>query len=213
VKREELVAALGRRFARFATNVVVPRPRLWRVFRPLVRRQFDALAPAWNAMRTADSFAAYEAALAALPEAPAHALDLGTGTGLGAFAIARRFPQAEVVGADLSERMIEEARRLTTADVGDRVRFEVADASRLRYPDGAFELVALANMIPFFDELARIVAPGGHVLVSFSGGAGTPIYVPPGRLRAELGTRGFSDFADFAAGAGTAMLARKGDRT
>ena len=99
--------------------------------------------------------------------------------------------------------MIEEARRKIPPELEGRVRFEVADASRLPYSDGSFALVALMNMIPFFDELARVTAPGGAALFSFSGGAGTPIYVPPDRLRAELARRGFAEFADFAAGNGT----------
>jgi len=69
----------------------------------------------------------------------------------------------------------------------------------------------LANMIPFFDELERVVSPGGHVVFMFSAGPETPIWVPPERLRKELESRGFSDFADFEAGVGTALLARKGD--
>jgi len=48
--------------------------------------------------------------------------------------------------------------------------------------------------------------------VAFSGGAETPIYVPPDRLRRELGRRGFADFADFSTDPGTALLARKGVR-
>jgi hypothetical protein len=68
-------------------------------------------------------------------------------------------------------------------------------------------------MIPFFDELARVVKPGGQALFAFSMGAGTPIYVPAERLRTELGRRGFTEFAEFAAGNGTALLARKGDRS
>ena len=59
---------------------------------------------------------------------------------------------------------------------------------------------------------ARVTAPGGYVLFSFSGGPETPIWVPPERLRQELGERGFTDFADFQADAGTAFLARKADR-
>jgi len=77
--------------------------------------------------------------------------------------------------------------------------------------DGSFDLVVLANMIPFFDELARVVAPDGRVVFSFSAGPETPIWVPPERLRRELGVRGFSDFADFAAAGGTALLARRGE--
>jgi len=126
--------------------------------------------------------------------------------------IARRFPDAEVVGADLAQRMIERARGNLTDDLGARVRFEVADASRLPYGDGSFELVGLSNMIPFFDELVRVLAPGGFLIVAFSGGAGTPIYVATERLRAELERRGFMDFAEFSTDPGTSLLARKGER-
>ena len=205
--------AIGRKFARIVTNVVVRRPRLWRVFRPLLRKQFDTLAPRWDKMRSADAFAPHIAALDAIEPPPARVLDLGTGTGSAAFAIAERFPAAEVVGADLSEQMIEHARRRIPDGDEGRIRFDVADASRLPYRDKSFDLVSLANMIPFFDELARMVAPGGHILLSFSGGAGTPIYVAPERLRSELSARGFADFADFEAGTGTAFLARKVDRS
>jgi SAM-dependent methyltransferase len=194
----------GQRFARIATDVVVRRPALWRVFRGPLRRAFDRLAPVWDGMRLPDSFAPVEAGLAALPTAPQRVLDLGTGTGAVAGLVADRFPEADVTGVDLSPKMIEVAR-----GKGTRVRFEVADAERLWYGDGAFDLVTLGNMIPFFDELARVTASRGHVLLAFSGGDQTPIYVPPERLRAELGSRGFVEFADFSAGRGTALLARK----
>ena len=207
----ELEAELGRRFARLTTDTVVARPRLWRVFRRLTRAQFDRLAPTWTGLRSPEAFAALERSLEALPESPRRALDLGTGTGLAAFAVARRFPEAEVVGVDLSERMVEQARASTPPPLEGRVTFQSGDAERLPFADGSFELVTLANMIPFFDELARVVAPGGHVVFSFSSGPQTPIWVPPERLRRELEGRGFADFADFEGGAGTALLARKGD--
>ena len=209
---EDLRVAAGRRFARLATNVVTRAPALWPVFRGLIGAQFDALAPRWEQIVSVEHLAPYEAALASL-DSPSRALDLGTGTGVGAFAIARRFPDAEVVGADLSDRMIAEARKKVPPELSDRLRFEVADASRLPYANDSFDLVAHVNMIPFFDELARVTAPGGAALFSFSSGAGTPIYVPPERLRAELSARGFAGFADFAAGNGTALVARRGRGT
>jgi ubiquinone/menaquinone biosynthesis C-methylase UbiE len=203
---------LGRRFARLVTDIVVRRPRLWFLLRGPLRVQFDRLAPRWDSMRSADAYKPYEAALEALDPPPRRALDLGTGTGGAALAVARRFREAEVVGADIAERMIEQARRNLPDDLRARVRFDVADASKLPYRDGEFDLVGLSNMIPFFDELGRVVARGGFLIVAFSGGAETPIYVSPERLRRELAARGFSDFADFSTSPGTALLARKRDR-
>ena len=204
-----MLEQLGRRFARFTTNQVLARPRAWRVLRRLMRLQFDRLAPVWDSMRGPESLAPFEAALEAVDPPPRRVLDLGTGTGMGAFTVARRFPEAEVLGVDVALKMLARARANTPAELIGRVRFEKGDASRLPYPDGAFDLVTLANMIPFFDELARVVAPGRWVLFAFSAGPETPIYVRPERLRAELSTRGFMDFAEFAAGNGTALVARK----
>jgi SAM-dependent methyltransferase len=203
---------LGRKFARLSTNAVLRSPRLWHLFRPLVRKQFDSIAREWDTMRDPAHLAPYEAALTAVDPAPARALDLGTGTGQGAFAIARRFPRTEVVGVDLAEAMLAEARRKTPAELADRVRFETGDASALSFPDASFGVVAHANMIPFFDELVRVLAPGGQAVFAFSLGPATPIYVTPERLRKELERRGFTEFAEFAAGQGTALLARKANR-
>ena len=204
---------LGQKFARLATNALVRNPHVWRFFRGLMRRQFDALAPEWDSILMEDHLASYDRALEALPSPPRRVLDLGTGTGVGAIAIARRFPEAEVVGVDLAEKMIERARAKVPAELRERVRFELGDASQLPFADASFDLVAHANMVPFFDELARVLAPDGWTLFSFSGGAETPIYVPFDRLRRELTRRGFSDFADFDTGRGTALLARKAHRS
>jgi ubiquinone/menaquinone biosynthesis C-methylase UbiE len=200
---------VGRKFARFTTNQVVRRPWAWRLLRRLTRLQFNRIAPVWDQMRAADAFASLAAALDSIGSPPKRALDLGTGTGRAAFILARRYPEAEIMGADLAAAMLDEARERTPPELADRVRFHEADAERLPYPDASFDLVTLANMIPFFDELARITAPGGSVVFSFSGGPETPIYVPPELLRKELSKRGFADFADFAAGDGTALVARK----
>jgi ubiquinone/menaquinone biosynthesis C-methylase UbiE len=181
---------------------------LWRLFRRPLERQFTRVAPRWEALRRPSHLAPFEAALE-LVESPTHALDLGTGTGAAARAIARRFPDCDVVGVDLAPGMVEEARRVLPPELADRVRFERADGAGLPFGDGAFDLVGLANMIPFFDELARVTAVGGTAIFSFSNGPATPIYVPTERLRAELARRGFDDFREVAAGSGTAFIARK----
>ena len=203
--------AIGKKLARLTTNVVTRNPRAWRLFRPVMEWQFGQLAPQWDeiARASADHLAAHGLALDALESPPRRVLDLGTGTGAGAFALAARFPDAEVVGFDLAPEMIEHANQKLSPELAQRVRFEVGDASSLPYESASFDLASHVNMIPFFDELARVLAPGGHAVFSFSGGAETPIYVPFERLRAELSRRGFADFAEFQSGRSTALLARR----
>jgi ubiquinone/menaquinone biosynthesis C-methylase UbiE len=137
-------------------------------------------------------------------------LDLGTGSGAVARHLAARWTGAQVTGADVSEGMIAAARNSATTD---RERYVAADASSLPFADGAFELVALNNMIPFFDELARVTADGGHVAVAYSRGPQTPIWVPLDRVQRELGQREFTHFATFSVGEGVSLLARKRDRS
>ena len=164
---------------------------------------FDRIAPTWEARLRPEHLDALRLALDGLP-APARVLDVGTGTGVAARSLAEWYEDAEVVGIDLAPAMVAEAERR-----GGRACFQVADASRLPFPDGAFDLVVLMNAIPFFDEIARVTAPGGTAAVSFSRGAETPIFVPESTLRRELGRRGFSDFAVFAAPPATAFRARR----
>jgi len=194
------------------TDVVVRRPWLWPLFRRPIRAQFDRLASGWDAMRDPQHLVPYERALERIAGPVQDALDVGTGTGAGALAIARRFPGAVVVGIDVSSTMLDEARRHLSADLADQVTFRVGDAASLPFDSGAFDLVAHANMIPFLDEIVRVLRPGGWTLFAFSSGAETPIYVTPGTLRQELESRGFTEFAEIAAGRGTAILARRAQR-
>ena len=181
----------GQRLVRIVTTVVVRVPFAWRFFRGPLTRTFDRLAPGWEGRISEERLAPVRVALGALAAPPAEL-----------------WPEAAVVGADLSPGMIDEARR-----IGGRVHYDVADASALPYPDEAFDLVTLSNMIPFFDEVARVTAPGGSVIVAFTMGDRTPIFVPFERVRTELERRGFSHVADFDAGTGTTLLAKKADRS
>ena len=191
------------RQARRITNVVVRFPFLWPLLRGRMTKLFDDVAPHWDAMTSPERLVAFEAALEHVLGEPRAILDLGTGTGDGAIALAQHWPDAEVVGVDVSREMLEEARRKAP-----QLRFEVGDGSALDVPDGAFDLVAMNNVIPFVDELARIVRSGGHVLFAFSRGDETPIYVPPGLLKRKLSRAGFEITAEIGAGPGTAMVAR-----
>jgi ubiquinone/menaquinone biosynthesis C-methylase UbiE len=194
----------GQRFARLVTVLVVRVPLLWRVFRRPLTRNFDRLAPEWDSTRVSrERLAPMVAALESLPDPPARALDVGTGTGAVARLVAELWPAAEVTGVDASAGMIAEARRLGSE------RYEVADASRLPFDAASFDLVTLNNMIPFFDELERITKPGGLLAIAFSMGPRTPIWVPLATVRSNLERRGFAHVADFFVGPGVALLARK----
>jgi ubiquinone/menaquinone biosynthesis C-methylase UbiE len=198
----------SQRFARLVTDAVVRRPFLWHVFRRPLQAMFDRLAPTWETRIGPHHLWALDRALENVVS-PVRILDLGTGTGVVAKALAERYPDAEVVGIDLSPAMIEEAGRKLPPEFEPRVAFQVGDASALLSPDGDFDLVVLSNMIPFFDELARVIAHEGRLVLSFSRGAETPIYVQPEVLRYELGRRGFAEFAEFSAPPATAFRAKK----
>ena len=187
------------------------RPRVWRLFRSPLRKQFDRLAGAWEERVGPEGLVPLGAALDRLPSPPRQVLDLGTGTGKAARVVAKRFPEAQVVGVDLSPQMIEIARKVLPEELGSRIRFDVADASALPFDDGVFDLVILLNMFPFFEELARVTSPGGRALFAYSFGSETPIYVPPETLRERLGPLGFAGFEELTAGAGSALLATRGE--
>ena len=97
---------------------------------------------------------------------PESILDVATGTGDLALELQRRCPEAKMLGTDFCPEMLAHA---TKAGVQET---EVADAMNLRFADGEFDLVTVAfglrNMSNWADavkEMARVIKPGGHLLV------------------------------------------------
>lgn len=195
-------------------NAVVARaPWLWPVIRRPVQGFFDNLAAGWDDRTGAgsvDHLSPLAAACERVRPAPERILDIGTGTGAGALFLAREFPQARVRGVDLSEEMIRAARAKVELDPEARIAFKVADASALPYPDGHFDLVTQVNMPPFFEEVARVLAPGGHVIVVATSGASTPFYTPDAVLRRGFKRRGIETVESGEAGRGTWFVGRSG---
>jgi ubiquinone/menaquinone biosynthesis C-methylase UbiE len=177
-----------------------------------VRRFFDRLAGGWDERIAPDSpehLAALVAALDRLETAPRRALDIGTGTGAAALMVARRYPEARVVGIDISPRMIEAARAKVPDDLATRVELSVADAGSLPFEDAGFDLIVQISVPAFFDEIARVLTPGGHVVVVSSLGAATPFHTPERILRDGLARRGVQEVATGSGGRGTFFIGRR----
>ena len=95
------------------------------------------------------------------------ALDSGAGTGALAFALAPLV--REVVGVDLDEERLEAARRLAPANV----TFVAGDAAALPFEFGTFDLAGSLRVLHHarrpelvVAELARVVRPGGRILLA-----------------------------------------------
>ena len=99
-------------------------------------------------------------------------LDCATGTGDLALAFKRRVGEGgRVVGTDFCAEMLESA-PAKAAHEGLEVQFQVADALALPFPDATFEVASIAFGIRNVDdpvkclrEMARVVRPGGRVVV------------------------------------------------
>jgi ubiquinone/menaquinone biosynthesis C-methylase UbiE len=97
-------------------------------------------------------------------------LDVGTGTGHTALAFA---PHVEfVVGLDITEAMLDQARKLAAQREVENVSFERGDAMAMDYATDSFDLVTcrvcahhFARPQPAVSEMARVLRPGGVLLI------------------------------------------------
>jgi SAM-dependent methyltransferase len=91
---------------------------------------------------------------------PARVLDLGCGLGASSIALARAYPRIRVLGVDLDEVSVTEARaEAAQAGVADRVTFEVGDAAQAA-PEAPFDLVTI------FEALHDMGDPEGALRVT-----------------------------------------------
>jgi SAM-dependent methyltransferase len=106
----------------------------------------------------------------------ASVLDLGCGPGTDLAWLAARYPGRRLAGIDVSGRMVELARR-NLAGRGARIERGCAEDIPRLFPDERFELVysffGPLNTEPHLERaaaaLARAVAPGGVLVLSFVG--------------------------------------------
>ena len=107
------------------------------------------------------------------PFAPKTLLDIATGTGDFAILAAKMLKPEKLIGADISEGMMEIGRQKVKAEGLDSiVSFEKEDCLNLSYADGTFDAVTAAFGIRNFadldkglKEMQRVLKPGGHLSI------------------------------------------------
>ncbi len=135
------------------------------------RRWFDTVAPEWDAIRRVFNDDAHRAkAICRLIPAGLTVADVGTGTGILARELAGL--GVKVVGVDHSPRMLEAARQHLSEQEQELIEFREGDAADLPLGDSEVD-AAMAHMALQYIaspgdavlELARIVKPGGRVIL------------------------------------------------
>lgn len=148
-----------------------------------VEEMFDSIARAYDFMNAAMSFGlhdrwrakALDAAAKSLESPnPSQILDIACGTGDVTFDLCRRYPEAEVFGLDLSDKMLDEARKKSDkiGKFSKRLTFEKGDCLDLRFADDSFDMVTVAYGVRNFSDLSaglkemrRVMRPGGTLCI------------------------------------------------
>jgi ubiquinone/menaquinone biosynthesis C-methylase UbiE len=118
---------------------------------------------------------------------------LDVGCGDGEFAVELEKRGAIVVGIDASAEMIEAAKSRSKSQNAD-IDFQVAMAEHLPFPAGDFDVVTAITILcfvddaaPLFQEIARVLRPGGRLVIGELGKRST--WAAGRRIRARLGSR------------------------
>jgi demethylmenaquinone methyltransferase/2-methoxy-6-polyprenyl-1,4-benzoquinol methylase len=104
---------------------------------------------------------------------PYNILDVATGTGDLAIALAGQIPGANITGVDISEGMLEVGRqKVTERGLQSRIVLQTGDAENLEFTDGRFDCVTVAFGVRNFGDIAaglremcRVTRPGGACFV------------------------------------------------
>lgn len=105
-----------------------------------------------------------------MPEKAESILELACGTGQVTRFIKERYPGAEIIGTDLFQEMIEEAKRATGES---RIEWKAMDAQDISFGDNIFDAVICQFGVMFFPDklnafkgILRVLKPGGVFIFS-----------------------------------------------
>ncbi len=139
---------------------------------------------------------------------PERVLQVACGDGDGALFLAREFPTARVRGIDADADLVHAATTRIGLDPEGRVAFKVGGPRKIPYPDDNFDLVAALDARPQAAELARVLHPGGHLILAATEGSPFGRGPTAWRLARGLRSRGFETLVAERAGSGAFAVAR-----
>ncbi len=139
---------------------------------------------------------------------PERVLAAECGEGEAALFLAREFPRARVRGVDRSAEAIARATARVGLDPEGRIAFKQGVPGSLPYPDDHFDLLAALDSRPSPGEAARVLIPGGHLILA-SSHAPSPFASLHGRLlRRRLARHGLEHVLTERAGNGSFAIYR-----
>jgi ubiquinone/menaquinone biosynthesis C-methylase UbiE len=139
---------------------------------------------------------------------PERILQVECGQGEGALFLAREFPSARVRGVDCSAEAVRQAATRVGLDPEGRVAFKQGSPRSLPFPADHFDLLAALDARPAVAEAARVLRPGGFLVLARAT-APDPLPGLSGRLfRWRLGRAGFAPIWTQPAGDGSFSVFR-----
>jgi ubiquinone/menaquinone biosynthesis C-methylase UbiE len=99
---------------------------------------------------------------------PERILEVECGEGDGALFLAREFPSARVRGTDRSAERAHAAAGRVGLDPEGRIAFKQGTPGSLPFPVDHFDLVAIRDARPAPSETARVLRPGGYLVIASS---------------------------------------------
>lgn len=139
---------------------------------------------------------------------PERILQVECEEGDGVLFLAREFPSARVRGVDSSEKAVRTASGRVGLDPEGRVAFKQGELGSLPFPDDQFDLLAAVDVHPSAVEAARVLRPGGYLVLAASRRLGVPAGFRGRLLRRRLARIGFEPIWSEAAGDGSFFIAR-----
>jgi phosphatidylethanolamine/phosphatidyl-N-methylethanolamine N-methyltransferase len=135
-----------------------------------VERAYDRWAPIYDLVFGAVFRKGRTAAIAAANRIGGRVLEVGVGTGISLPEYSSRM---RVFGVDISAAMLREAqKRVGKLQLKNVEGLAVMDAANLTFPDNSFDVVmaqyvvsAVSNPEATLDEFARVLKPGGEIVL------------------------------------------------